>query len=335
MGARMRVIQPVIVNPETMDAAPFLVLPEPREELVVQVDEDFEVYAMHTNVPEDDYPAWNPATAYAKDAYVMWKHHIYRAAAASTGVEPGAEVRPEDDDGTWFAKWVDYGFTNRWRMFDEKIGTATTADGAIVFTITPDSPVDAIAFFGIDAAGVTVTVFDPATGVVASRQTAPVLTDGITDWYAYFFNPIELLEDFVLLDLPASRYYALEVRIEKPGGTVKAGAVVMGRTEEIGEALHGSSIGIVDYSRKERDTFGNAVILERGFSKRADFDVSVETRRIGQIQRLLARNRAKPLVWIGEQTMEATILYGYYRDFSIVISGPIASDCTISVEGLT
>lgn len=335
MGARMKVIQPVIITPDTMEAAPFMVLPEPREELVVQADEDYQVFPLHINIPEDDYPLWASATAYEKGAYVMWKHHIYRAAAANTGVEPGAEVKPEDDDGTWFPKWVDYGLTNRWRMFDEKIGTSTTAEDAIVFTITPSSPVDSAAFFGVDAAAVTVTVFDPATGVVASKQTAPVITDNITDWYAYFFSPIELREDFVLSGLPASNYYALEVRLEKPGGTVKAGAVVMGRTEEIGDALHGSSVGIIDYSRKERDTFGNAIIVERGFSKRADFDVSVQTPRIGQIQRFLARNRAKPLVWIGEETMEATILYGYYRDFSIVISGPTVSDCTISVEGLT
>src|SRR5690606_27305331 len=104
-----------------------------------------------------------------------------------------------------------------------------------------------IGFFGIDAASVEVTVFDATSGIVAFRESAPVLTDGITDWYAYFFNPIELRRDFVLLKLPQNTYYSLHVAIKKPDGIAKAGAVVLGRTFEIGRALQGSTVGIADY----------------------------------------------------------------------------------------
>ncbi|HFL2185791.1 TPA: hypothetical protein ACG3DQ_000770 [Pseudomonas putida] len=102
----------------------------------------------------------------------------------------------------------------------------------------------------------------------------------------------------------------------------------------LGEALYGTSVGITDYSRKERDTFGNMGIVERGYSKRADFDVIVQTSTVSQVQRLLSKYRAKPLVWIGEASFQSTILYGYYKEFNLVISGPTVSDCSISVEGL-
>lgn len=76
------------------------------------------------------------------------------------------------------------------------------------------------------------------------------------------------------------------------------------------------------------------IIVERGYSKRADFDVIVQTNMVSQVQRLLSKYRAKPLVWIGEASFQSTILYGYYKEFNLVISGPTASDCSISVEGL-
>lgn len=37
----------------------------------------------------------------------------------------------------------------------------------------------------------------------------------------------------------------------------------------------------------------------------------------------------------GAEGYESTVLFGYYRDFSISISGPSVSDATITVEGLT
>lgn len=323
----MKIIQPLEITPATMQAGDFLVRPD-AEPLIVQVDQVYQVYPLITNIPEDDAPLWDEEATYAETDEVMHEHRVYMAAAENTGVEPGKETE-------FPHKWVDMGVTNRWKMFDEKVGTVTTNPESIEFSVTPNSPVDAVAFFDVDASAVEVTVYDAATGIVAHRQSAPVLTDGIGDWYAYFFSPIELRRDFVLSDLPASTYYSLDVRLLKPGGTASAGAIVMGRTFKIGTTLQGSGVGIIDYSRKERDAFGNSIVVERAFSKRADFDILMDTRDTGPVQRLLAKYRAKPLVWIGHEEVEATILYGYYKDFSIVIGGPQLSDCSITVEGLT
>ncbi|CAB5555439.1 Uncharacterised protein [Pseudomonas putida] len=52
------------------------------------------------------------------------------------------------------------------------------------------------------------------------------------------------------------------------------------------------------------------------------------------MRRLLAELRATPVVWIGEESYEATILFGFYKDFQIVFSGPTVSDCSITVEGV-
>lgn len=322
----MRIIEPVEITPNMAVMEAFLVEPN-AEPLVVQVGQSFQVASMLTNVPEDDNPIWVSTKSYVVGEIVMLEHRNYEALVANSNQSPtGTATDPPT--------WLDLGPTNRWRMFDDKIGTETTNPESISLTIAPGRAVDSLAFFGLDAASIYVRVFDPYQGIVFESSVSPVSTDGINDWYEYFFAPVEVNEDFVLLDVPVGSYGSVEINVAKPAGIARVGALILGKAAILGEALYGTSVGITDYSRKERDDFGNTAIVERDYSKRADFDVMVPTAMVSQVQRLLSKHRAKPLVWIGEASYQSTILYGYYKEFNLVISGPTASDCSISVEGL-
>ena len=322
----MRIIEPVEISPGLATMQAFQMAPN-SEPLVVQVNQPFMVASLLTNVPEADQPLWSPTQAYTVGAKVMLEHRIYEALVANTNVNPTAAP-------TTPPKWLDLGATNRWAMFDDKMSSVTSNPESISLRVVSGKAVDALAFFGVDAASILVRVTDPYQGIVFESQVSPVSTDGINDWYDYFFSAVEIMEDFVVLDIPAGSFGSIEVVISKPGGVARAATLIMGKMARLGEALYGTSVGITDYSKKDRDDFGNFKIVERGFSKKAEFDVMVETMRVGGVQRTLARYRAKPLVWIGEASYEATIIYGYYREFNIVISGPTVSDCSISVEGL-
>lgn len=280
-----------------------------------------------TNVPEDDAPVWVAGT-YERGYRVISNHHVYEVLAEST------TDAPADGVAKAVPTWLDLGVTNPWRAFDEKIGTVTANAEAIRFSIRADQPVNAIAFFGVDAGSIRVTVTDPALGRVFEREATPVSTDGIDNWYQYLFAPIELVEDFVVLDVPAGTYGTIDISLDKPGGEAKLGALVLGQTASLGVALYGTSIRLRDFSRKERDAFGNFIIQERDFSKVAEFDVAVDTANISAVQRTVAQYRAKPVVWIGEAAYESTIIYGFCTDFGVSISGPTISDATFSVEGL-
>lgn len=321
----MRIIEPVGITPGMATFEPFQVAPD-AEPLVVQVGQAFQVASLITNVPENDYPLWVSSKAYVVSDRVMLGHNNYEALVAHTNSSPTVVTDPPT--------WLDLGPTNRWRMFDDKVGTVTTNPESISLSISPGRAVDALAFFGLDAGSIYVRVTDPYQGIVFESQVSPVSTDGINDWYDYFFSPVELNEDFALLDIPVGSYGSVDIVIAKPGGVAKVGALILGKMAVLGETLYGSSVGITDYSRKERDDFGNFIVVERGYSKRAEFDLIVQTSRVSAVQRTLTKYRAKPLVWIGEASYQSTILYGYYRDFNVVISGPTASDCSISVEGL-
>jgi hypothetical protein len=280
-----------------------------------------------SNVPENDYPAWTAGT-YAQGDRRIYQHRIYEVLAETTTDSPTAGV------GKSPPTWLDLGATNRWRMFDDKVGSLTERAGSIAVDLQPGAVINSVALFNLLGRSATVTFTDPSEGVVYQR-TVSLVDAGVSNWYEWFFSPIGRQTDFVLLDLPAYGGASLSVTVENNTETAACGHLVMGRQADIGVALYGTSVGITDYSRKESDAFGNSVVIQRAFSKRAEFDVMVETPAVSAVQRLLASIRAQPVVWIGAEGYESTFLFGYYRDFQISISGPTVSDATITVEGLT
>ncbi|MFC0708437.1 hypothetical protein [Azorhizophilus paspali] len=280
-----------------------------------------------SSVPENDYAAWSAATAYAVGGRVVRAHRIYEALIANTGVDPATNASNPP-------KWLDLGATNRWRMFDDRVGSLTERVGSIAVTLQPGAVINSLALFNLRGRSATVVMTDPLEGEVYRREVS-LVDAGVGDWYEWFFAPIGRRTDIVLLDLPAYGTAELSVTIDNAADTAACGHLVTGSQSEIGVALYGTGVGIADYSRKEIDEFGQSVVIERAFSKRAEFDVVVDTARVGLVQRLLATNRARPVVWIGEASYEATVLFGFFKDFSISISGPEVSDATITVEGLT
>jgi len=283
-----------------------------------------------SNVPETDFAAWVSTTAYDIDTKVIWNHHIYQAlAAVPAGVKPGEEVIDKDHP----AKWLDLGSTNRWRMFDNKVESLTTNPGTIEVTIRPGAVVNSLALFNLQGRSVTVSMVDPVEGEVYRKEISLVDT-GVTNWYDWFFEPIGIRTDVVVLDMPAYGSANIVLTIDAGAEVAAVGHVVIGAVKQIGTALYGSSVGINDYSRKSTDDFGNTVVIQRSFSNRADFDIALDTSEVSRVRRLLADLRATPVVWIGEESYEATILFGFYKDFQIVFSGPTVSDCSITVEGV-
>jgi len=280
-----------------------------------------------SNVPETDYAAWSAATAYAVGDKAMYNHRNYEALVAHTGANPETDTSDPP-------KWLDLGATNRWRIFDDRVGSLTEQTGSIAVELQPGAVINSVALFNLLGRSAMVTLTDPVDGIVYQR-TVSLVDAGVSDWYEWFFAPIGRQTDFVLLDLPAYGTATLSVTIDNASDTAAVGHLVMGRQAELGVAVYGSGVGITDYSRKETDTFGNSVVVERSFSKRAEFDVVVDTPQIGRVQRLLASLRAQPVVWIGAEGYESTFLFGYYRDFQISISGPSVSDASITIEGLT
>lgn len=280
-----------------------------------------------SNVPETDAPLWTAGT-YTLGQQRIYNHRVYEVIIASTTARPdvGAAAIPPS--------WLDLGATNRFKMFDQIISTQTVYAAEIDVDITPAAIINSAAFFGLSGNSITLTMTDPTDGVVYTETRSLQDNTIIIDWYTYFFEEISFLPDMVFLGLPAYGSATLTAYVDGGAGDAKVGEVVIGKQRTLGVSNFGTSVSIIDYSVKATDDFGNTIITPRAYSKRADYDVTVETAFVAAVQKALADIRTTPTVFIGDENRPETVVYGFYKQFNIVLSTPSISDCSIEVEGL-
>jgi hypothetical protein len=286
-----------------------------------------------SSVAENDYAAYNAGTTYGlgdRAIYVIADTHwvIESLQAGNIGHTPTGATTD-----LW---WLAIGYTNRWKMFDGAIQSQTSAaDEVVVSLASATERLDSVALFNIDCATAQVTVTDITDGLVYDETVSMTSPSGITDWYAYFFEPITRITDYVFTELPPYLNATVEITLSNAGSTVLCGACVLGLSREIGGTQVGAQAGIQDYSVKQQDDFGNYTVLERAYNKRAVFQVKVENTLIDELQTILAGFRATPVVYVGDDNYASTMIYGFYKDFSVVISYQDVSILSIELEGLT
>jgi len=285
-----------------------------------------------STVPETDYSAWSSGTTYTIGQRVILTstHKIYES------LQNGNLNKDPATDTSDPPFWIEVSATNRWKMFDTINSTQTTNTNSIVVVITPGKVINSVSLLNIEGTSVRIKMTDPTEGVVYDVTTSLNNNGNINNWYNYFFNPIQRRTSHVATDLPAYGTAAIEITITNTGLTAKCGVCIIGAVQYIGEGINlGASVGITDYSRKEKDSFGNYVLIQRSYSKRAKFSMAVLNEQIDALQDLLVSLRTTPCVWVGDDNYTCTYIYGYYKDFDIVIAYHLVSDCNIEIEGLT
>lgn len=277
---------------------------------------------------ENDYTAWSGATTYADGdrAINTTTHRIYESVQGSN-----TNNDPTTDDGTW---WVDVGPTNRWAMFDRTVGSITSQATPLTVVIDPGI-VNSLALLDVSASSVQVTMTEGAGGPTVYDETIDMSeTAQLPDWYSYFYDPIVARSSVILTDLPPYSNGRITVAITA-GTTAECGTLALGSYVNIGELLYGVQVGIIDYSRKETDAYGVTDIVERGYAKRIDADVILSTAAIDYVTQKLAAIRATAVVWVGDSSYDSLIVYGWVRDWGVVMRGITKSEAHLQIEGLT
>ncbi len=280
--------------------------------------------------PETVYAEWNIATAYVAGNTVSRAtlHKVYECVDPNTGFAPESNL-----NGTPIPKWKEVGATNKWACFDTRIGTQLTAADSVSLTVRPGL-VDSIALLNMTGAVANVSVKNPATGTVIYNVSQDLVFPCGPSWEDYFFTDPEALDDLVMTDLP--RIYNTEITVTITGtGAVGVGVVAVGKYSELGDTQYSPVVSIRDFSRKEKDTFGYDIIVQRAYSKRMDAKTMLPNMDVDRVARSLAKLRAKPVVYIGsDNRYSSLIVYGFYNDFSIDLALYSHSYCTLSIEGL-
>ena len=281
----------------------------------------------YSNIPEDEYPEWVSGTSYTALDKVIYNHKIYQRIVTGSGT-----TTPDLDQ----INWLDSGYTNRYRMFDNIISSVSSRVGGIEFTLTPNQVINGIALLNVNASTVRVVMTDPIEGVVYDRTKELRSSSNVIDYFSYFFAPLlsENLETAIFLDLPSKPTATITVYVSSGSGLAEVGEVVYGVQSVVGRTNYGTAIGITSYSRKDTDEFGKVTVVKRKNSKYADYDIDIDNNNLASVQRLFSEIDSVPCVFIGNPEMEELIVYGFYKDFKATISFPTVSKCTLRVEGL-
>ncbi len=282
-----------------------------------------------SNVPLDATAIYAAGTTYAAGNRVRIEtttvHKIYESlVAANVGNDPLTSP----------TKWVFVYATNQFQMFDGSNSSQTTNAEVIAVMVSMTSLVDTIGTLNISASKIRI-VQNTVDGVSFDKTVNLTSTRGITDWYKWFWEPIVRSTDALIENLPKYNNSSVAITIYNPANTTKCGTCVLGFQTEIGTTQYSAKVGILDYSIKTKDAYGNYNMVPRAFSKINDFIVHVESNYVDQLQALLASYRSVPILYIGSNAYGSTMIFGYYKDFSIDIAYFSVSICTIKIEGLT
>ncbi len=285
-----------------------------------------------TNVPETDYPAYSGATSYALGDRVIVVgpevHKIYESLqSGNVGHAPATSP----------TYWEDVGPTNRWRPFDRSITSQVEQLSTVSYSLQTTGICNSIALLNMDCTIIRIVATDVDFGVVYDKTINPAAKSGISDIYSYFREEITRVTDLALTDLPSYSNMRIDVTLTNPRNMVRIGGIVVGMAREFGGLQYGAKVGISDYGVKTRDRFGSFDVAEGAFSSRATFSLWIEAGQVDLVKNLLAKYRATPIVYIGVDgdAYTSTIIYGYYKDFSIDISYVTHSICSLELEGLT
>jgi hypothetical protein len=253
-------------------------------------------------------------------------HKIYEVVA-----DPSTSDNPLDGIAKKPATWIEVQPTNRWAMFDNVNSTVSTGDNLTV-SLTTGKVAAGLAAFGVSAESVNITCVSASAGEVYNRDIVMLNNDAVADWYTYFFEPIISIDQFILTDIPA--YSDLTTTITLSGTNNKIGTLVVGNVIDLGVALYGTNWQGLDFSKKERDQFGNVVLAAGRTADRLDYNIHTDTGRFGYVKQQLRLLTGVPSVWIGnpDDVNDGTAVFGYYVDNQINIGNPAKLDVSITVE---
>lgn len=272
---------------------------------------------------------WSSATTYSVGQVIRYNNTVYES-LQNTNLNKQPDTNP-----TW---WLSLGADNISAAFDGKVGSKTITTDKLRMIVYPGTVVDAVGYLETNSVVVNTSVVDANRNLAYSNSTG-FTESNIESWYDYFFvNPLsDPATQVVHQGIPAlDPNLVIGVELINPG-TVELGSFLTGQSTTIGKTQYGLKAGIVDYSKKQADEFGNISIIERPYSKRMSGDVYVSNYDLNKVQRFLYNVRATPVLWMASDNpdlAEVSYVYGFYKDFSTTISYPDVSMCSLEIEGL-
>lgn len=291
---------------------------------------DARLTSSNISEPDAGETIWNPATSYVVGDVVIRTatHRKYENLIA--GVDA---TTPE----TLPTRWLDIGPTNKFSMFDTDRNSQSVRAADITVVITPGTRIGGAVLFGVEGEQVEMT--QTVAAVPVWSATTDLLARGTATWSEYFFGLFRYKSTVAYLDIPMYSGAVFTINITNSSGNVKCGAVVMGIPVDIGATQYNAESDVIDFSRVDRDEFGNATLIRRKVVPRTTQVVWMDAAGVDKARKLRDDLASTPAAWCGltddtEPYFDSLAVLGIFKRFTVQLTGPRHSLCTIELEGI-
>jgi hypothetical protein len=273
----------------------------------------------------DTYQQYSGGTTYALGDVVIdaTAHKVYESLAASNTGNALTDA----------TKWLHTGTTNKWAMFDFDRSIGTSQASPLVVSFTPGERIDSIAILGV--VGTSVQVDMEVSASVVYTRTASMTGRETLSWSDYFFGNFDQNPSLLLTDLPPFANATVTVTIT--GSSVSCGACVVGRAINIGEVQYGATNDALNFSRIERDDFGNGTLNRRKIVPKTNQTLFFEKSMTNKVIAVRKSLNAAPAVWsglvdTGDGYFDALLILGIYKQFEVSLKEPSHGTLNLELE---
>lgn len=233
------------------------------------------------------------------------------------------------------SKWLDVGPTNRWAMFDLLRNTATTTASPLVVVVTPGERVNSVGIEGLIADSVLVEM--ASGGVTVFSETTELSTREVLNGYDYCFAPFTFNTKVSHFNVPPRSNGVITITITRASGPVSCGSIVVGTSIYLGEAQYEAESDALNFSRIERDAFGNSILIPRRSVPKMNLRTFFPKELVNTIRNARDLLNAVPAFWSGlddntHPYAEAVQMLGIYKQMSINLAHPDHAVLALEVE---
>lgn len=272
---------------------------------------------------------WDVATTYAAgdEVYVVDTKTVYVSA-----IDDNLGNDPATSDA---ATWIIRAAMNKWAAFDAYLANQAARGESITYTIAATSIVNGIAFFGLEAESISVTVTDGASQSTTIESDLLNLDHVGGSFYDWFTGGRPRSTEHLFLSIP---YYGNSTEIEitiTSSSVAKVGQVFMGRVFELGKTLAGINLRSQDFSRYNIDQYGNFSVIKGAIARRPEIDVFVDSGNVRRGEKFLRKIQGIESVFVGSEELELGLFeFGILTNFEPYIDNRNFHHIKLELRGL-
>jgi len=283
-----------------------------------------------SSLPEDDAPAYNPATSYNINDLVIYSNRVYGCLIdATVGRRPDLFSSRFQTPQFWALR----GATNAFAAVDGVLSTPTVnSSGNIVFTVENFANIAGVGIF--DAFGTSAEVeFYNGLDAIIDTQEINLLGFNLNSYYEWLFTPPSAgNSNFIFSGFPAG---AVKAIVTITGDTTRLGELVIVQTGyEIGTSLYGTNIRVTSRSIYEDDEFGIPRYVKRPSRVNATFQIYGEQLLIDTLWGTLRVLSGDVVVYQAQEGRSITTGVGIVRDITVPTEFPEGYIFSFEIEGV-